>query len=145
MICSYVCLLSLIDKKIIIKWKYFLIIFLIIFIGIKIYYNNHIYSYLIFILIHLLIFIRVANIFLQNIVKTRTLNIFFIVLLFFEFSLVNRFFVWMSYPSANIYYSIIMLFIEDVVGIFFCLFTVDNPRLLIKIRNADSNNNSESK
>ena len=75
--------------------------------------------------------------FLQNFIITLTekkiINIFLVCLIFYEITAATKYFGLITgFVNANSYYLITTIF-EILIGIFFCIFREDNPRILIPL------------
>lgn len=85
-------------------------------------------------IIHLLIFLKFIKNFIISFVKDNTVNIFLILLVFYEITIVAKNFNILSgLTDAHTYFVITSIF-EAFIGLFFCIFKSDNPRLLLQFK-----------
>ncbi len=116
--------------------KYWLII-LIIFPFIFVINLNGLSNFDFFILmslIHFLIFLKLIKDFVVNIVKNNLFDIFLLVLVFYELTVITKFLNLLSgFTDANIYFIITTTF-EILIGLFFCIFKSDDNKLLLQLK-----------
>ena len=132
---SYVILLSLLERQALNKY---LIIFLTPGVAILVgalatnYLSQETWRFLI-ILIHFMIFSIILKLYAFKQTSEGTLSIFYIVLLFYELTLLFKFaVVTLGFANATGYF-IITSFVQIVFGLFFSIVREDNTRFVIKL------------
>ncbi len=85
-------------------------------------------------LIHLLILSRIIQIIVVDIHKKSELNIFYLVLIFYEISIVMNLFILLSRTERGMLLFFITLTFQILIAIFFTIFKENNPRLLLKLK-----------
>jgi hypothetical protein len=94
-------------------------------------------------IIHLFIFYKILSFTIIETHLKERLNISFLVLMLYELSILIKFLEYLNKtPVSNIPYYF-MLFFEMGAAIFFILFRIDNPRLLINFRHKQNILSSE--
>jgi hypothetical protein len=132
---SYVILLSLLERRTLEKY---IIIFLAPVFAILVtslttnFLNEETWRFLI-ILIHFMIFSMILKLYAFKQTREGKLSIFYIVLLFYELTLLFKFVVvTLGFANATGYF-IITSFVQIAFGLFFSIVREDNARLIIKL------------
>jgi len=135
-ILSYIMLLSILERRVIKKYNIIFVapVFAIIFMSmVSIKIEESTLKFLI-VLIHFIIFSLVLKLYSFNQTNKGTFNLFYIVLLFYELTLILKFTI-ITFGFANATANfIITTFFQVAFGLFFSVFRADNPRLVFKLR-----------
>ena len=85
-------------------------------------------------LIHLVIFLKFIKDFIIDFIRNNILNIFLIVLAFYEITIITKNFNILSgITNAHVYF-VITTFFEILIGLFFCIFRSDDNRLILQLK-----------
>ena len=83
-------------------------------------------------LAHIIIFIALAKSTVIFIKAKLSINLFHIMLLLYEASVITKFIVYSLYSSKGFFFFYLTLAFELLLGLFFTFFKDDNPKLIIK-------------
>lgn len=86
--------------------------------------------------IHLLIFIKIIQRMIINLHFQGELNIFFLVLAFYELSLLIKGIVYLSGTFSGFIFFFITLAFQIIIAVFFIIFREDNPKLTFRLSSA---------
>ena len=129
------CLISIQDKKISKLSKIFLVLLCIIFLTLELYGMQYKQEIILISFIQFLLLLKFLKYFIFKLVNERLISIFLICLIFYELTLITKLLNLIT-GFANVYaYFFITTFFEIFIGLFFCIFKEDNPRILIKLKN----------
>ena len=133
-IISLLLVYSLVGNKFIKKYKYILTTCLGLTIYLSIYTLNNINNLVLFSILHFIIIAILLKYFITKIVRTNILNIFTLILLLYEISVVTKIVNLITgFADAYTYFYLTTAF-EILIGIFFIIFKEDDPRIVFKIR-----------
>lgn len=113
-----------------IKLSYTDILVLVLFISMIIYLRD--LFYLPF-AIHFLIFARIIQFFIVDLHQKSELNIFYLILVFYEITLLINFAIFLSKTDTGLLLFYITLAFQILIAIFFTIFREDDPRLSVKL------------
>ncbi|MEG8947967.1 hypothetical protein [Rosettibacter firmus] len=116
-----------------IKYKYFylLIGLILLYVGFFGGINLH---YFIYILLHWFIFINFLKEFIINAVSMNSINIFYLVLMFYELTIITKILnLVLGFSDATAFYFITSIF-QIAFGLFFSIFREDKTRIALKSR-----------
>lgn len=134
LIISFLLLLS-IQKIDFIKSKKILILILgIIIILISVFYPRNIFTDILFTLIHFLIIIKLLYFFVIYIADNKALNIFYLVLVFYELTVLTKFLEVFSFNFNVTTNFILTTGFEIACGLFFCIFRDDSRKIIFQLR-----------
>lgn len=131
---SFLLFFSIQDLLFIKKYQKIIIILFILICFMN--FNNFIENRTFFLisLVHFVILIKLLKDFIISFVKYNLFNIFILSLIFYEITLLTKFLnLLIGFSNADIYFIITSLF-ETFIGLFFCIFKSDNPRLLLQFK-----------
>lgn len=134
LIISFLSLVS-IQKIDFIKSKKVLIFILgIIIILISILYPKNVVTDFIFVLIHFLIIVNFLYFFVIYIADHQAINIFYLVLVFYELTVLTKFLELFSNDFDVTTYFILTTGFEVACGLFFCIFREDSRKITFQLR-----------
>jgi len=84
--------------------------------------------------IHILILARIVQIVIMPLHQRSELNIFYLVLLFYEITVLIKLSVYLSGTDAGILFAYITIAFQILIAVFFTVFKENNPRLLLKLK-----------
>jgi hypothetical protein len=84
--------------------------------------------------IHILIFARLVQIVIMPLHQKSELNIFYLVLLFYEITVITKRSIYLSETYSGILLTYITLAFEVLIAIFFSVFKENNLRLVLKLK-----------
>jgi hypothetical protein len=84
-----------------------------------------------FLLVHLVILARLLKFFILESINKSVMNLFFLILVIYELTLVLRGIYNLINITPSITYNILSIIMENVFGLFFCIFSEANTILLI--------------
>lgn len=120
-------------KKLKKYWYIFFVFFLIIIFIHFILRDRNISEY-IFIGLHLIILFRLLQIFIPEIVNGMVINLFLIMMIFYEIIIITKFINYMTgFADAYTYFFITSTF-EVILGLFFSIFRADNRRIVFQLK-----------
>jgi len=82
-----------------------------------------------------LIFLKFLKIFIFKLVNEKSINFFLICLIFYQLTAVTKILNFIGGAANASEYFIITTFFEIFIGLFFCIFKDDDPRIMIKLKN----------
>jgi hypothetical protein len=85
-------------------------------------------------IIHFLILARFIQIFVIDLHQISELNIFYLVLVFYEISIVINLFVLLGESEKRMFLFFITLTFQFLIAIFFTIYREDNPHLRVKLK-----------
>lgn len=130
---SIILLLSIINYKdiFIIRRNLFIYFITIIAIVISLFF---VHSKLLVVLIHFIISIIFIKEFIVKYVFEREFNFYYVVLIFYEFTIILKFFnVYLGFSNATAFFIITTIF-QIAFGLFFSIFREDKTRIALKSR-----------
>ncbi len=86
------------------------------------------------ILLHSFILTVFLKDFVWETVVNKSLDVYFIMLVMYELSILVRLFYAANGTSLGLYYYVILLILEIFIGIFFTIFRENNPKLQIQLK-----------
>jgi len=135
LVVSCLLLFSLFDKETL-KQKFLLVILLFITVIVIAYgFTNPGYHRLLFFVLHGLILLRITHLMGLELLRTRSLNLFFVVLVFYELLTLAKFFeILVKVADLSVLTNFyIVTGVQIAIGIFFTIFREDNRRLRVKL------------
>jgi hypothetical protein len=84
--------------------------------------------------IHILIFARLVQIVIMPLHQKSELNIFYLILIFYEITVITKLSIYLSETYSGILFTYITLAFEVLIAIFFTVFKENNPRLTLKLK-----------
>lgn len=91
------------------------------------------YSLIFIIVVLLLVLILLIKNSFEFVIEKGSINIFHIVLVFYQMLSVLKFFSIINYFSTGIWFFFLSNILQTLIGIFFLIYREDNPKLLIRI------------
>jgi len=134
LIISFLLLLSIQKKDFLYSNKIPIFIIGILVIVISIFYDNRIVKDLLFVIMHFLIILRILYFFVIYIADHQAINIFYLVLVFYELTVLTKFLELFSTNFDVITYFILTTGFEIACGLFFCIFKEDSRKITFQIR-----------
>jgi hypothetical protein len=89
------------------------------------------------IMLHLFIFTIFLKDFVWETVTNKAFDLYFIMLIIYELSILVRLFYAANGSSMGLYYYVVLTILEIFIGIFFTIFRENNPRLQIQLKFRD--------
>ncbi|MGA7723008.1 MAG: hypothetical protein WCA84_17715 [Ignavibacteriaceae bacterium] len=86
-------------------------------------------------LVDFLIFLKFLKIFIFKLVNEKSINFFLICLIFYQLTALIKILNFIGGAANASEYFIITTFFEIFIGLFFCIFKDDDPRIMIKLKN----------
>ncbi len=86
------------------------------------------------IILHLFIFTVFLKDFVWETVTNNSFNLYFVMLIIYELSILVRLFYAANGTSMGLYYYVVLTILEIVIGIFFTIFRENNPKLKIQLK-----------
>jgi len=84
---------------------------------------------------HIAIILRILYLFIMVVATKQVINFFYLVLAFYEFTVLLKFFNYLFTLNVDAYtYFLITTLFELLVGIFFTTFREDSPKLVFKLK-----------
>lgn len=138
---SVLSLLSLLDKEHILRWVWYYSIcaVLIIVTSFCLEFNYFSTSYflsneIIFVFLHSIILTRIIYLFVLNITKAKAFNLFYIVLMLYELSIIVKFLNLLTGLTDVYTYFYITSIFQAIIGLFFSIFREDNRRIIFQFK-----------
>ncbi|MEJ5351555.1 MAG: hypothetical protein WHS65_08190 [Melioribacteraceae bacterium] len=126
---SYLLLISLINYKVFLQRKYFFRIFIIVLISLLIFIQSKI---VLIVLLHFIISLIFIKEFIVKYVFDREMNLYYIMLIFYEFTVFLKFLnILLGFSNAVAFYIITTIF-QIAFGLFFSIFREDKTRIALK-------------
>lgn len=128
---SFLALVSLLDKKFTKKYWIIIAILFLAFCIINLEYNLVVFSVII---IHLAILFILLKSLIVSFAKLRHVNIFLLLLIFYEITLIAKYINYLTGFSNDYYYYIITTVFEILFGIFFIIYKADDNKLVLQFK-----------
>ena len=84
--------------------------------------------------IHILIFARIVQIVIMPLHQKSELNIFYLILLFYEITIITKLSIYLSETHSGVLFTYITLAFEILIAVFFTVFKENNPHLVLKLK-----------
>ena len=132
-IISYISYLGVLDKTKLRKYWYIYTIVFVPFIIVNLITSN-IFQVFSIIIIDLAILLSILTDFYNDIVDDKEINLFFVVFILYQVSSVVKMFNVITYTFGGLYYFVVMLAFQILIGIFFSFYRPDKPKIAFPLK-----------
>lgn len=135
LVVSYFLLLALYDKETLKQKFLYVVLILAVVVVIAFFTNNTALQRLLFFILHGLLLLRVTHMMGVDLIKTQSLNGYFVALVFYELLTLTKFFNFLVKVAdlsvmTNFY---VVTGVQITIGIFFTIFKEDDRRIRVKL------------